>query len=86
MTLLDRVSLFDRAMNIEPMTKADTEALARLPDGWFALEAVSWQVRRPRFRCDRLVAAGALEWRVVGEVPFQWSEWRKVDTKKGAQP
>lgn len=42
-------------------TRADRDALARLPDGWFFVNEVSFMVRNPRWRCDRLVEFKLLE-------------------------
>lgn len=62
-----------------PTTKADMEALARLPqEGWFDIRAVSYMVRNPRYRCDRLVEKGLLESRVVGTYPDIKTEWKVI--------
>jgi hypothetical protein len=61
------------------LTEADRRALERLPDGdWFSIHEVSYMVRCPRYRCDRLVEKGALEWRVTGEYPHLESEYKKL--------
>lgn len=62
-------------------SRADLEAYDRLPDGWFDLHAVPYQVRNPRWRCDRLVGLRALESRVVGSISDPSSlhpEYRKL--------
>jgi hypothetical protein len=53
------------------ITAADSEALAAMPNsGWFTLmDRWSSSVNRPRYRLDRLLAAGCLEYRVSGEYP-----------------
>jgi hypothetical protein len=61
------------------LSEADRHALSRLPDnGWFCVGDVSYMVRNPRYRCDRLVEKGALEDRVVGEIPHLHTEYRKL--------
>lgn len=60
-------------------TKADEEALKLLPDSeWFSLRKVPWQVRNPRYRCDRLTELGLLERRVVTNYPDIDTQWRKL--------
>ena len=60
------------------LTKADKEALAKMPDGWFEATNLSCQITRPWYRCDRLHKAGALEFRVVGQFPDLLAEYRKT--------
>ena len=51
---------------MKAITKADRDALARLPEGcWFFIDQVSYMVRNPRWRCDRLTDFGLLESEVV---------------------
>lgn len=60
-----------------PLTDADGAALshiAKLP-GWFELHDLPWQVRRPRYRLDRLVGMGVLQFRVVGKAPNLTPQW-----------
>lgn len=54
--------------NGRPFTRADREALARLPEGteWFEIHQVSFMVQNPTWRCDRLVTMGVLEKDVFG--------------------
>lgn len=67
-----------RFVEFDPLTKSDAEALSLLPEGWFNVHDISYRVRNPRWRCDRLAAKGALEHRVSGRVPTLHSEWRKT--------
>lgn len=60
------------------MSRADEDALKRLPDGWFAVHEVHFMVRNPRYRCDRLVGKGKLEKRIVGEWPNIETQWKKT--------
>ena len=61
------------------LSAADNAALARLPDGrWFGLRDVTYMVKNPRWRCDRLAEKGVLESRVVGEWPAIETQWRKT--------
>lgn len=51
------------------LTRADREALARLPKpDWFDWDKLHHMVKRPQYRCDRLVQLGVLETRVVGSL------------------
>jgi hypothetical protein len=67
------------------LTAVDKDALRRLPEGWFELNQVSYIVRNPRYRCDRLVDRGVLERKcipyTIGEnlgIGYQtW--WRKIE-------
>ena len=52
-------------MSTSELTRADTDAMARLPDGWFRVDAVPFIVKRPRWRCDRLVSLGLLDGRTL---------------------
>lgn len=67
-----------RAAHGSAFTRADYEALKRLPEGWFSLRQVPWQIQNPNFRCRRLADKGALESRVVGEIPDIETQWRKT--------
>lgn len=61
------------------MTPADRDAMARFPkNDWFALNKVHYMVRRARWRCERLKAAGFLEMRVEGEYPSLETQYRVV--------
>jgi hypothetical protein len=60
------------------LTAADKAALEWLPADWFGLNKVTFRVRNPRWRCDRLTQKGMLESRVIGEYPDIQSQWRKT--------
>lgn len=63
----------------QSLSEADRHALSKLPDNdWFGIDGVSYTVRSPRYRCDRLVEKGILENRVVGDVPHLRTEYRKL--------
>lgn len=66
-----------RFVEFDSLSRSDAAALMLLPDGWFPIHKVSYRVRNPRWRCDRLVELGALERRVSGRPPGVFSEWRK---------
>ncbi len=38
-----------------------------MPEGWFFVHDLSFMIRNPRWRCDRLVGLKALESEVVGD-------------------
>lgn len=61
------------------MTSVDKEMLAEMPSGkWFNILDLPYVIRNPAFRCKRLVKAGVLESRVVGEFPNIKTEyWKK---------
>lgn len=63
------------------ITAADSEALMAMPDsGWFTLmDHWSSSINRPQFRLDRLLAADSLEYRVSGEYPQRFIEYRKTE-------
>ena len=61
------------------LTDADKYALERMPDeGWFSEHDLPAVIRCPRYRCERLVEKGVLEWEVIGQYPQLESRWRKV--------
>lgn len=60
------------------LTEADRDALEQMPSGWFSADDLPYNIRCPRFRCERLRDRGKLEWRVVGQHPHLQSEYRKV--------
>lgn len=63
------------------ITAADEDAIKRLPDGdWFGLESVTYMVRRPYWRCERLVKMGLLEGRLTGTFPDTKTQYRKPKT------
>lgn len=64
-------------METNALTKADKAALNEMPDGWFSAWSLTY-VKNPRYRCERLEAAGVLETRVVGAFPDLTTEFRKV--------
>jgi hypothetical protein len=51
----------------QTLSPADIYALKHLPSGLFHIGQVSYLVRRPRWRCDRLVQMGFLWKEVVRE-------------------
>lgn len=51
------------------MTDADRKALERLPDGWFKRDDVSYIVRCPEYRLQRLVDRGKVERKIEGNYP-----------------
>lgn len=59
------------------LTKADEAAIREMPDDWFSAWSLTY-VKNPRYRCERLEAAGVLETRVVGAFPDLTTEFRKV--------
>lgn len=66
------------------LTRADKDALARMPDNdWFGIDDLSFMIRNPRWRCDRLTAAGYLKSKVIGEYP---NELKTVYRKKPNVP
>lgn len=60
------------------LSAADKDALGRMPADWFSAWNLSHMVRRPFWRCDRLVQLGALESRVSGSHPTLVREYRKT--------
>jgi hypothetical protein len=66
------------------LTEADKYALSKMPDGWFKVDSLPYTIRCPYYRCKRLHEAGYLDYRVVGEIPYLDSEYRKLvlDAKK----
>jgi hypothetical protein len=66
-------------MKKERLSKADMDALARMPEGWFCVDEVPYMVRCPGYRCQRLEKRGKLESRVVGDNPRELTrEYRKI--------
>lgn len=59
------------------LTAADTEALNKLPSGWFRAEHLPFN--RPMYRCERLEHQGKLKRRVLGTYPNIWSEYKRID-------
>jgi len=51
------------------MTEIDVKTLALLPAaGWFSADVLFLKVKNPEYRLQRLVDAGKVEWRVVGDI------------------
>ena len=64
------------------MTKAMDEFLLKCPSGkWFVTDDVI-TLSRPRYFLDRLVAAGKLESRVVGEYHSLTMEYRRLQDEQ----
>ena len=60
------------------LSKSDKEALDLLPsDCWFGVDEVSYKIRCPRFRLDRLEQKGMLESRVDGDYSNLKTMWFK---------
>jgi hypothetical protein len=57
------------------LTEADLETLCLCPDGWFDAHDLPPGVKRCRYRCDRLLALGMVESRVVGKFPILTTEY-----------
>jgi hypothetical protein len=60
------------------VTKADREAYARLPDGWFEWFDIPAVIRCPEFRLKRLVERGMAEDRIEGKYPDSTRLYRKI--------
>lgn len=56
------------------LTKSDQETIKHLPEGWFEPGDLRHVLTRRDYRCERLLARGALEHRLVGE--YLSSSWR----------
>ncbi len=59
------------------LTAADTEALSKLPSGWFMAEHLPFN--RPLYRCERLEQCGKLQSRVLGSYPNIWREYKRIN-------
>lgn len=64
-------------MSIKAMTKADSDALNELPEGWFRPDHLP--INRPAYRCERLEAREKLQRRIRGEWPNIFSEYKKIE-------
>lgn len=58
-------------------SKADLDAYQRMPSGWFVVGDLSFMIRNPRWRCDRLVGLKALESEVLS-TPTIHTRYRKL--------
>ena len=65
------------SVNSDLLTKADREALYRMPEGWFDSDDLFPGVRRGAYRCDRLHKLGYLDYDVIGTYPHLESRYRK---------
>lgn len=69
-------------MREQKLTMVDHEAMALMPDEqWFSPTGLSYKVRSPYARCQRLERMGRLMSKVVGEPPYNLSTlfWKFSD-------
>jgi hypothetical protein len=60
------------------LTAADDNALSHIPEGWFRVTDLPYNVRAPYARCERLTRKGMLETRVVNDEKLGVvREWKK---------
>jgi hypothetical protein len=67
------------------VTKADREAYAKLPDGWFEWFDIPTVIRCPEFRLKRLVERGMAEDRIEGKYPDITRLYRKIRSNPNEQ-
>ena len=72
-------------MSKDSPSKADVKAIQRMPTGWFDAMEI-YNVRCPRFRCERLETRGLLESRYVGTWPNVTKLFRKTAAGKELNP
>ncbi|HEJ7171052.1 TPA: hypothetical protein SMF89_000992 [Serratia marcescens] len=57
------------------------DALRVMPADWFRPHSL--YINRPEYRCERLLAAGVLDTRVIGEYPDLVRQYRKKEAQHG---